>query len=377
MNGGNGTMAPSQALANYLNTKECQANVIDIMTKANPLGEMLANMYNFLLRKSIFNAAMYMEYAHAFPIDHFPPFNILGGKRAEAVIKKEAMDAIVMICPWISRMVLYAVNNIFQKKSTQPLVFVNVVDLGEHMVSSWINNDTDYTFLPTKNALRYLSEHGLDENKADVLGVPLHADFSTGPIRLDERAEVRAKYNIKEHSKVVTVLGGREGVSNTEKILKELIKELHDEEFMVQCGINHRLYDKIKNLAEKTENSKYIHPLGFVDSMRELYSLSDVVITKPGAITVSELAVSNVDFILDTWPVVMPQEKGNVKFVKENNLGIIAHRINELPKAVNRILKDNVHKSTKKELKAVRGSLYGTEKIGDRIMSIVNEYKKG
>ena len=174
---------------------------------------------------------------------------------------------------------------------------------------------------------------------------------------------------MEDNEKVVTILGGREGVSNTEKILKELMTKIDDVKFMVQCGINLKLYNKIKKIAKQ---SKHIHALGFVDSMREVYSLSDVIITKPGAITVSELVVSNARFILDTSPIVMPQEKGNVKFVEENKLGLITKKINELPNAVNRLLHDDKCKYSKSNHQKLRAGLYGTKKIGDKIISLVD-----
>jgi processive 1,2-diacylglycerol beta-glucosyltransferase len=119
-------------------------------------------------------------------------------------------------------------------------------------------------------------------------------------------------------------------------------------------------------------SKKNIHPLGFVDSMRELYSLSDLVITKPGAITVSELIVSHVPFILDTWPIIMPQEKGNVKFVFENDLGYIANKISEIPILIERIFSLKC-KNPNLKSNNIRKELYGTQKIGYRILSFIEE----
>lgn len=375
MNGGHGTMSPSYALADYLNKNNCHAVVLDIMAEANPLGEMLGNVYNSLLRKSIFLAASYMEFAQTMPVDRFPPFNVLSYSRIEEIIKRNKFDAIVMICPWITRMIIPTVNKRLKKTGIRPRLFIDVVDLGEEMPLSWINNDADYTFLATSNAMNYLSSHGLEANKANIMGVPLNSEFSKGAVTKVERIKARIKYNLKEDAKVVTILGGREGVSNTRKILLELVDKLKGVEFMVQCGNNEKLYSIIENIAKNRTNVRIV---GFVESIRELYSISDVVITKAGAITVSELIVSQVPFILDTWPVIMPQEWGNVKFVEENKLAPVTHRINELPKMVEKILNSEAKFSKKKRSKqsSLRSALYGTEKIGDFIISSIKNEEK-
>jgi processive 1,2-diacylglycerol beta-glucosyltransferase len=367
MNGGNGTMTPSHALAVYLNKKGVNSKVIDIMNEANPLGEILGNVYNFLLRHSIFYSTIYMNFAHKFPINNFKPFNAIGRMRTVNVIEKEKSDAIVMISPWISKMVIQAIDNTYKKGKKRPLLIINIVDLGEKISTSWINNNADFTILPTEQAKKYLSNNGLNLEKSMVLGVPLHEEFSSGSINEKEKHKARSKFGIKENKLVISVLGGREGVSNTTKILKSLLKEIPNYDYMVQCGLNRRLYLKINKIAYDRNN---VHPLGFVDSMRELYALSDVVITKPGAITVSELTVSKVPFILDTWPVIMPQEYGNVVFVRDNKLGLIANTVEEIPKLVQKIL---LNKSIKYDNKSYMKKLYGTEKIGDLIINTLNK----
>jgi processive 1,2-diacylglycerol beta-glucosyltransferase len=245
---------------------------------------------------------------------------------------------------------------------------VIVVDLGEKMTTSWINNQVDFTFVSTKNALDFLLKHGLDIDKSENFGVPLFKEFSGGAITSDERRIARENYEIEGDEPVITILGGREGVSNTKKILNALLKTSSDYTFIVQCGNNLSLMNKIKRIAKENKNVK---PLGFVESMRELYSTSNVVITKPGAITVSELVVSNSNFILDTSPVVMPQEKGNVVFVQKNDLGTISRNIQVIPGLVEKLLEDTSSMKDDQKNKNLRKSLYGTKKISEKIMEMM------
>ena len=79
--------------------------------------------------------------------------------------------------------------------------------------------DVDFTNLPTYNAERFLFACDLDTKKTRVLGVPLHEDFSTGPVAAEERSRARSVYGIDDANQVVGIIGGREGVKNAGRIL--------------------------------------------------------------------------------------------------------------------------------------------------------------
>jgi len=123
---------------------------------------------------------------------------------------------------------------------------------------------------------------------------------------------------------------------------------------LIQCGRN----DSLLHAARKRHG---LAAVGFVDSMAELYAASDVVITKPGALTISELVAMKKPFILDACPVVMPQERGNVKFVEGRRLGLVARRHEEIPGMVRDILQGNVRFGT--------CDIYGTQRIGAEILN--------
>ncbi|MDP3830007.1 MAG: glycosyltransferase, partial [Ignavibacteriaceae bacterium] len=78
---------------------------------------------------------------------------------------------------------------------------------------------------------------------------------------------------------------------------------------------------------------------GFVDFVYELLNIADIVITKCGASTIMEiLLLQKVPIIVD---YIWEQEKGNMEFVRDNNMGIYQKRISELPGIINRLLSDS------------------------------------
>lgn len=346
MNGGNGTVSASLALKEWFEGKGAQCSVVDFMKETNPLGSLLAEVYNSLLKGDLRLASWYMEVAHLFPMNKSAPINLLSRKRVLKLLDREKPDIVVLTCPWIVDPLLLALKGDAPRR---PRIITVVVDLGEGMTPSWFNEDVDFTVLPTFQAEEYLKKHGLLEGRYEVMGMPLTPRLFDGRPSREESLEA-----LGAEAPLCTVMGGREGGRNSLRIVDTLLKENTEADIMLQCGSN-------KELAKAASRRKGVHVVGFVESIVPLYMASDVVVTKPGALTISELVALRRPFILDTHPVVMPQERGNVRFVVEEELGLVAGRLADIPKMVKRILGGET------SFRSV--DIYGTDRIGDMIMS--------
>ena len=342
MNGGHGTISASLALSKYLRSRGAQCSVIDFMKEANPLGNVLAEMYNSLLRRDLRWASLYMELAHRFPFNDFEPANSIYGSRILRLLERERPEAVVLICPWIIDPVLQVLRRRGGKK---PKVYTVVVDLGRGMTPSWFNPGVDFTSLPTQQARDFLKQFGLSDHVATVMGMPLMPEI--------EEPASAPEYLKDIEGSVCTVLGGREGGRNSLKIVDLLLKSRVDSTVLIQCGRN-------RSLEQAASRRSGIKVIGFPKSIIPLLQTSSVVITKPGALTISELVTLKKPFILDTSPTVMPQERGNVEFVREENCGLIAQRLEEIPSMVRHILN--------RRPKFSYPGIYGTDRIGELVL---------
>ena len=131
------------------------------------------------------------------------------------------------------------------------------------------------------------------------------------------------------------------------------MKNRLDATILIQSGRN-------RSLERAASRRNGVEVIGFPESIIPLFQASSVVITKPGALTISELVALKKPFILDTSPAVMPQERGNVEFVREENCGLIAHKLADIPTMVERIL------SRRPEFSYPQ--IYGTDRIGEFIL---------
>lgn len=342
MDGGHGTISASLALCKYLRKRDAECSVIDFMKETNPLGNILAEIYNSLLRRDLRFASLYMEMAHGLPFGDFELVNALSRNKILRLLEREKPDVVVLICPWIIRPTLEALR---RKEGRRPKVYTVVVDLGKGMTSSWFNAEADFTSLPTRQAKDFLKRFGLSNHVSAVMGMPLMPEIQTPASMPEYLRDVKAP--------ICTVLGGREGGRNSLRIVDLLLKNRMDATILIQCGRN-------KSLERAALRRKSAKVIGFPRSIIPLLQTSSVVITKPGALTISELVALKKSFILDTSPVVMPQERGNVEFVLEENCGLVARRLEEIPSMVRHILD--------RRPEFTYPHIYGTDRIGQFIL---------
>jgi len=122
------------------------------------------------------------------------------------------------------------------------------------------------------------------------------------------------------------------------KILKNIIARNMDAEVAIVCGNNSKLYNKVLKFKNKygIDNLKIY---GFIDFVHSLVSISDVVITKCGASTSMEILIMGKIPVINNY--IWEQEKGNMEFVCQNNMGILEKNTKTLPDILHRLLTDN------------------------------------
>ena len=130
------------------------------------------------------------------------------------------------------------------------------------------------------------------------------------------------------------IMGGGYGIGNIKDYVKLLIEHennssinLHSSSkhnelsnILVVCGNNQELYDEILNLKKEKDYNNQIMVLGFVKNIDEIMKMSDVIITKPGGISITEAMACRLPIVIREY--LPGQEERNTEFLLNNNLGI-------------------------------------------------------
>lgn len=176
-----------------------------------------------------------------------------------------------------------------------------------HLHSYWLFKNADLYLANIEEQKQQMMGMGYAAEKILVCGITLPQ-----PIQAD-KPELKRKFGIGENEKVVLMLSGSQGMVFNHDFL-DAVKNL-PAHFVVVAGKNQALQ---KELEKKYGQRQNIRILGYVDFMPELYRIADLVVTKPGGLTISECLMYGLPIVIHTW--LPGQEQINYEFLLKNRL---------------------------------------------------------
>jgi len=372
---GNGPITSSIVIAESIKelvNGDISITVVDVLKKTTKLGFLVVKLYNYLLSKNLLWNTLGLSIFYRSKLIQKGTILNFSLKKLIQVLNMESPSIIIFTNPWIIGYVIKA----SQKIHFKPKMVSVIIDIGENIPPSWYHSDIDLFIAPTEEVKRELQRYGASDHKIKVLGMPISKKLlELSNNNLDKSICKDIECKNKNH---ILIIGGRSGTKNTSEIVKYLLKENIAMHLIILCGYNERLKNKIKYYIQKSNYLKNeivlnkITVLGFVPDIYSFMITSDIVITKPGALTIAESIISGIPLILDIFPVVMGQEIGNVKYVETNGLGLIAKKPRDVPVLIKKILFDpNIKNNMLIKLNNAK-KLYGTVDISRVILELEN-----
>ena len=241
--------------------------------------------------------------------------NKLGRQKVLKFIKTNGYDLI--ICSHLfPAMALTAL-----KKEGYDLKLINVATDYTN-IPFWNETNPDYFVIPHESLKESFTSKGILASVLLPLGIPVSSHFQIK----------KSSLNFATAKPKVLITSGSMGFGDLEKIVKEILAKL-DIYLIVICGNNKKLYNKLKKI-----NNANLMVKGFINNMNEYILASDLVLTKPGGLTSTEVAVLNKPLIH-----IMPipgVENYNAAFFEEHNLSLVAHNIDDIILDIDLLLKD-------------------------------------
>lgn len=249
-------------------------------------------------------------------------FCIAIAKRYAQYIKKNSIETVICTHSMSLRIMAFA-------KKYRPFNLVGV--LTDYTVDSyWISDQVDLYFVANKESKLQLTTAGIDANKIMVSGIP---------IQCADTMKYHKNYLCKKNGlitgkPVVLILGGGAGYGNMRAMIQTLDQGASDFQILVVTGNNKELYNSLIKIKTK----KSISLLRYVANMNEVYCVSDLVITKPGGLTIAEcLALGLPMIVLKT---IVGGENRNINFLKTAGVALVACNEQEVADKVDELILD-------------------------------------
>lgn len=318
---GNGHLQPTRVLQQEFERLGCEAKVYDIIDQWNkPLSKFTQNVYKQMYRFGLRRVYQFWYWAtdQAVVGQIVTSFLKLANRRKlRKAITEYQPDTIICLFPtWA----LYRMLEDFDI-----VIPVHTVVTDFYMHKLWYH--TNLTKIFVANEWTYYSANfSADKEKFVVTGIPIKADFEQ---------HFLSKIEDNTLNNTVLLLAGANGVSTSYLSLLEKIHALpYNLNVILICGRNKELYRKAIKVRAKLSSSRIVVH-GFCNDMMEQYEKADIVVTKSGGNTVSELAAIAKPAIF--YNPLYGQEMANAQFFEKYGVAKVAmnrvdtlHYVNEI-----------------------------------------------
>jgi processive 1,2-diacylglycerol beta-glucosyltransferase len=215
------------------------------------------------------------------------------------------------------------------RRVDQPQVTVTT-DFETHRL--WVNQPCDLYFTATEEGARYLHSFGVAPGDTRVTGIPIHPVFANPK----DPADCRARHALAADRPAILQLAGGFGVGPVVKIYEALLRLERPVQLVVVAGRNEAVRKDLGAITPPARHRAKV--LGFTDQIDELMQAADLVVSKPGGLTTSEvLARGAVMVIVNPIP---GQESRNSDYLLENGAAIKVNNQATLTYKVAQLLDD-------------------------------------
>lgn len=152
-------------------------------------------------------------------------------------------------------------------------------------------SELDYYFTPDESLTSEFVGGKITPDRVIVSGIPVGSAFFCR----SDKGENKRAIGLTESDKHLLVMCGSMGCGPIKKITELLAEGLKEGCYStVVCGSNARLYRS----AQKISSGSRVRVVGFTDEVARLMRGSDLILTKPGGLSVSEAATVGLPMVL-------------------------------------------------------------------------------
>jgi 1,2-diacylglycerol 3-beta-galactosyltransferase len=265
-------------------------------------------------------------------------------------------DVIVSVHPLLNHAALRARED---AAATGVPVITVVTDLGR-VHEGWLVPEVDSVVVPAREVYQRAMQRGIPVEKIHQLGHPVHPKFEDCA---DNKLQCRTALGLPADKTIALLMAGGEGGGKLLPTTLALAKSRLPLHLVVVTGRNTALRTKLQELAPTLSTPMTV--LGYCDNIPELMRASDLLVTKAGPGAIAEASLAEVPVVV--YDFIPGQEYGNLKYVENNGIGVVALTASDVVRSVRRIVGSVERLQTMRDCQAVVAPRGSSRRIGELI----------
>ena len=206
------------------------------------------------------------------------------------------------------------------------------------LTNKWLSKKTQKICVAYENMSQFF-----EVNKLVLTGNPVRKDIENLETKL---SEAKKYFKVSKNEKVILVLGGSLGAKSINEGIINSIHTIKDQDIKLIWQVGKRYFKAIEDQLNQIKIPN-VNAFAFIKRMDLAYSLADVVISRAGALSISELTLAGKPSILVPSPNVSEDHqtknamslvvKSAAILIKDNQTNLLLNTAIELLKDENQL----------------------------------------
>lgn len=238
----------------------------------------------------------------------------------------------------------------------QPVQSV-LTDFASHQM--WAQENIAKYYVATPAVKQDLQKFGVDAHKVSVTGIPIKQDFAS---QAQSPGEARKALGLDPEKPLVLMLGGSLGYGSFSESLSAMDSTEGNFQMAAITGKN----ENLRRELEALETNKNLHLEGYVTNMPTWIDAADLVVTKPGGLTCSEILAKGKPMILQNAESGL--EGRLVRRLEESGVALVVDGAEDMARTVSELIKEPQKLDALKAKARAVGKPTSSDEIADSIL---------
>ncbi len=394
---GGGHMTAANALKEYILQKDNDSavEIYDTIQYVSPmLNKAVTNGYVYMATKTPkLYGGMYKSSDKNTPLNKAVEIALSGlKKKLVPMIQDFRPDIIVTTHAFASELICA-----LKTKEDLHIPVVNILtDFSVH--KTYINKGVDAYIMSSDEMVNQMLLRGVERDVLHSFGIPIKTNF----LKSIDRKTALEEEDLDPELPTVLIMAGSFGVTDILKIYHKIVKSDADFQIIVITGKNEKLYETFERYLSKIDinNTLYelqqLYPsmnqrssirhsrsrkptkptklLYFTDQVEKYMQMSDLIVTKPGGLTVSESIATGLPMAI--FKAIPGQEEQNADYLVRNGMAVRLFKDNTCTEKITDLI------TSPEKLKKMREAIHkksngnSAAKIYVLLQELVEKYKK-
>ena len=367
---GGGHIAAAKSISNYIfnNYPEIDIEAIDCIEYINKyLNKITTGAYKSATKntprvwKYVYNKSNKGALAKITTASN----KLMASKLKKLILEKKP-DLIISTHPFSSQMCSY----LKKKRIINCKLATVMTDFHVHNQWLYLPEFVDFFFVANNIMKNDMKKNDLiPESKIYVTGIPISDKFK----KTYNKKEICDEFWLDYNKTTILFFGGGEfglGREMSYMTLKTLIRLFKEIQIVAISGKNKKMNESFNNLVLKTNSSDRVKVIEYTDKVAELMSISSLVVTKAGGLTIAESLASALPIIIIN--PIPGQEEENAEFLVNAGCAIWIKKDDNIARALKTLSRNKEKQEEMKENSMKLAKPNATKEICDILVNDLN-----